>query len=367
VASRRLASARLGLALSYAGFVLLAGTLLLAAAWVFLLRGTPATVLAPHLSNVPRVFDPSNFGPAVFGTAAVVVVGSLLVFGLVGGWLLAGHMLAPLARITDAARKAAGGSLSHRIHWNGRDDEFRELADAFDMMLARLEAQLAEQQRFAANASHELRTPLTIMQAQLDVARAGTSNVTPELIDRLHATNSRAIALTEALLMLSRAEQKAFVSEVVDLSLLVEEAMEALVPLADARHVVFDASSDVACVEGSPTLLRQLAGNLLHNAIVHGPPGGGTVRVHTYTSNGKASLRVANDGPVLASALAAKLQEPFQRGDARVRSSHDGTGLGLAIVASIVRAHGGVSSLVPREGGGLEVTVHIPRRPTPES
>ena len=79
-------------------------------------------------------------------------------------------MLAPLNRITDATRAAGSGSLSHRIGLPGRRDEFRDLADAFDGMLARLEAHVAEQQRFAANASHELRTPLAITQTLLDVA-----------------------------------------------------------------------------------------------------------------------------------------------------------------------------------------------------
>src|SRR5581483_2195870 len=99
-----------------------------------------------------------------FAPIAALVLGFLLVFGLVGGWLLAGRMLAPLTRITDATRIAADGSLSHRIELEGPKDEFRELADAFDTMLSRLEAHVAEQQRFAANASHELRTPLAITQ-----------------------------------------------------------------------------------------------------------------------------------------------------------------------------------------------------------
>src|SRR6187551_453004 len=137
-------------------------------------------------------------------TAAAVVLVFLLVFGLLGGWLLAGRMLAPLTRITDATRTAANGSLTHRIGLPGRSDEFRELADAFDAMLARLEAQIAEQQRFAANASHELRTPLAITQTLLDVARKDHPNgANGELVDRLHAVNTRAIDLTEALLMLS--------------------------------------------------------------------------------------------------------------------------------------------------------------------
>src|SRR5213076_3116514 len=106
-----------------------------------------------------------------FVPAAATALAFLLVFGLLGGWILAGRMLVPLTRIADAARMAANGSLSHRIHLEGREDEFRELADAFDTMLEQLESHVAEQQRFAANASHELRTPLAITQTLLDVAR----------------------------------------------------------------------------------------------------------------------------------------------------------------------------------------------------
>src|SRR6202044_3251908 len=124
-------------------------------------------------------------------TSVAALMAFLLVFGLLGGWLLAGRMLAPLARITDATRTAATGSLSHRIRLLGRRDEFRELADAFDTMLAQLEAHVAEQQRFAANASHELRTPLAITQTLLDVARSDPDRNAAELVDRLHDVNRR--------------------------------------------------------------------------------------------------------------------------------------------------------------------------------
>src|ERR671928_187749 len=99
-------------------------------------------------------------------------------------------MLAPLAHITDATRMAATGSLAHRIRLPGRSDEFRELADAFDAMLAQLEAHVAEQQRFAANASHELRTPLAVTQTLLDVARKDPNRDNGELVDRLHSVNT---------------------------------------------------------------------------------------------------------------------------------------------------------------------------------
>ena len=200
-----------------------------------------------------------------FGSIAVIVLTLLLVFGLLGGWLLAGRMLAPLTRITDATRIAATGSLSHRIQLEGRQDEFRELADAFDTMLARLEAHIAEQQRFAANASHELRTPLAVIQTLLDVARDDPSRENGELVDRLHAVNTRAIGLTEALLLLSRADQRSFTPEPLDLSLIAEEATETLLPLAEQRGLTFETSGDITPVIGSHALLLQLTTNLVQN------------------------------------------------------------------------------------------------------
>ena len=207
-------------------------------------------------------------------------------FGLVGGWILAGSMLAPLTRITHATRLAADGSLSHRIQMEGRNDEFRELADAFDTMLARLEAHDAEQQRFAANASHELRTPLAITQTLLDVARNDPNRDTRELVDRLRYVNTRAIELTEALLLLSRANQRSFAQGPVDLSLLAEEATETLLPLAEKHGVTIETSGDIAPTIGSHALLLQMTTNLLHNAIVHNLPEHGTVQVNTAIGPG---------------------------------------------------------------------------------
>src|SRR5439155_322744 len=157
---------------------------LVATVWVFLLRYVPdrAIVARGFIPNRSDLLD-------AFAPRAAEVWALLLVFGLLGGWLLAGRMLAPLTRITDATRMAANGSLSHRIRLPGRRDEFSELADVFDSMLARLEAHVAEQQRFAANASHELRTPLAITRTLLDVARNDPNPDTSNLFDRLHAVN----------------------------------------------------------------------------------------------------------------------------------------------------------------------------------
>jgi len=269
-------------------------------------------------------------------------------------------MLAPLTRITDATRLAANGSLSHRIRLPGRRDEFRELADAFDAMLARLETHVAEQQRFAANASHELRTPLAITQTLLDVARDDPNRDTGELVDRLHAVNSRAIDLTEALLLLSRADQRSFTRECVDLSLIAEEATEALLPLAEKHCVTIETSGDIAPTIGSHALLLQLSTNLVHNAIVHNMPEQGTVWVTTGVHSNSVVLTVENTGEKLTPQLVATLGEPFLRGTERIRTDHAGVGLGLAIVKSITQAHDGTLSLIPRPAGGLCVTVQLP-------
>jgi len=284
------------------------------------------------------------------------------VFGLVGGWLLAGRMLAPLARITRATRIAANGSLSHRIQLEGRNDEFRELADAFDTMLARLEAHDAEQQRFAANASHELRTPLAITQTLLDVARKDPNRDNRELVDRLHAVNTRAIDLTEALLLLSRTDQRSFTREHVDLSLIAEEATETLLPLAEKRGVTIETSGDMTPTIGSHALLLQLGTNLVHNAIIHNLPDQGTVWVTTSAQPTSAVLTVENTGEKLSPEMVPTLVEPFQRGK-RIRTEHGGVGLGLAIVKSITQAHDGTLTLDPRTAGGLCVTVQLPAAP----
>ncbi|GAB3892152.1 HAMP domain-containing sensor histidine kinase [Kibdelosporangium lantanae] len=286
-----------------------------------------------------------------------------LVFGLIGGWYLAGRVLAPLSKITKATRMAASGSLSHRIELRGRSDEFRELADAFDTMLAQLEAQLAEQQRFAANASHELRTPLAIAQTILDVARTDPARGTSVLVERLHAVNARAIDLTEALLLLSRTDTRSFTREPVDLSLLAEEATETLLPLAEKQGVAIVTRGDVATTSGSQALLLQMTTNLVHNAIVHNLPADGTVQVITAVRPGAVTLTVENTGEKLSQQLVSTLTEPFQRGTERIRRDHAGVGLGLAIVKSITQAHDGTLTINPRAAGGLRVTVRLPAAP----
>jgi two-component system sensor histidine kinase VanS len=355
---RRGPSVRLRFTLSYAVFVLIAGTILLAAVAAYLLRYVPEGAIStadgfvPNRSDLQRAFTP----------AAVVAVGFLLAVGLVGGWFLSGRMLTPLARISDAARSAAGGSLSHRIDLRGRRDEFTDLADTFDAMLERLEAHLAEEQRFAANASHELRTPLATAQALLEVASRDPDPDVDVLIERLRTVNARAVALTEALLLLARGERGFSDPERVDLSLLVEDASETAIAAAERRGITLVVTGEPAHVRGSGQLLHQLVRNLVDNAIVHNLAADGLVAVHTSAWEGVATLRVENTGAMLTPALVDTLAEPFRRGAERVQVAGEqaGVGLGLAIVQSIARAHDGALALKPRAGGGLVATVRLP-------
>jgi two-component system sensor histidine kinase VanS len=352
-------SVGLKLSLSYAGVIMFAGALLLAAVWVFLLRDLPAIAVSPGGVVAIRSITLHDFAPAT-----AVLLAFLLVFGLSGGWILAGRMLAPLTRITDAARMATTGTLSHRIRLPGRRDEFRDLADSFDAMLARLEAQVAEQQRFAANASHELRTPLATTRTLLDVARNDPNFEHRELVDRLQAVNTRAIDLTEALLVLSSADHRSFTPGPVDLSLIAEAAAETLILFAERHGVTIDISGAPAHTSGSEALLLQLTTNLVHNAIVYNLPEHGTVWVTTGVHSDTVVLTVENTGETLTPDSVATLVEPFQRGGGRTYDDHAGVGLGLAIVKSITEAHDGTLTLTPRVAGGLCVTVQFPAAPS---
>src|SRR4051794_7646320 len=180
---------------------------------------------------------------------------------------------------------------------------------------------------FVADAAHELRTPLAITQALLDVARDDPDRA-GELVERLRVVNARAIELTEALLLLSRADRRSFRRERVDLSLIAEEAAETLLPLAERNGVTIRTEGDIAPAVGSPALLLQMTVNLLHNAIVHNLPGGGAVRAGAAVCSGSVVLTVENTGEKVAAELVPTLTQPFRRG----RDDHPGHGLGLSIV-----------------------------------
>jgi two-component system, OmpR family, sensor histidine kinase VanS len=383
---------RLRLTLLYGGLFLVSGAVLLAITYLLFGRATGTDLIVPtgtpHGSTGPGVPNEALANPAVARNvrhvAALLVARAahahaddlhqllvrsgvalaiMTVVSIALGWLVAGRVLRPLRTMTATTRQISERNLHERLALSGPRDELKDLADTVDGLLARLEAHVAEQQRFAANASHELRTPLAITQTLLDVARNDPNRDNDELVDRLHAVNARAIDLTEALLLLSRADHPSFAREHVDLSLIAEEATETLLPLAEKRGVSIETSGDMTPTIGSHALVLQMTTNLVHNAIVHNLREHGTVWVTTSVHPETVMLTVENTGQQLTPQLVSTLAEPFQRGIQRIRGDHAGVGLGLAIVNSITQAHDGALTLAPRAAGGLCVTVQLPAAP----
>ncbi|HYC81759.1 MAG TPA: HAMP domain-containing sensor histidine kinase [Solirubrobacterales bacterium] len=362
---------RLRLTLLYGGLFIVSGALLLAITYFLFRRNSGPSLIVPtgidltpqmrhsieaKFADITASHD-SEMDQLLVQSGIALAIMTVVSIGL--GWLVAGRVLRPLRAMTATTRQISERNLHQRLALAGPRDELRNLADTIDGLLARLEAHVAEQQRFAANASHELRTPLALTQTLLDVARADPSRDNGELVERLSAVNSRAIDLTEAMLLLSRTDQRSFSREPVDLSLLAEEATETLLPLAEKHGVTIEAAAEPATTNGSRALLLQLTTNLVHNAIVHNLPAHGTVWVKTGIRSSGAVLTVENTGEKLTPQLVSRLEEPFLRGSERARTDHAGVGLGLAIARSITAAHDGTLTLTSRADGGLGVTVEL--------
>ncbi len=367
---------RLRLTLLYGSLFVVSGVVLLAITYLIFRRASRVNVLVPngsaHRAAAQNAATELRYAELLRHSTdalhhgllrSVIVLAIMTVVSIALGWLVAGRVLRPLRAMTATTRQISERNLNERLTLAGPRDELKDLADTIDGLLARLEAHVAEQQRFAANASHELRTPLAITKTLLDVARSDPNRNDGELLDRLQAVNTRAIELTEALLLLSRADQRSFIQEPIDLFLMAEEASETLLPLADQRGVSIETSGNLTPTVGSSALLLQLVTNLVHNGIVHNLPDQGTVWVTTAAHPESAVLTVENTGAQFIPQSVSTLVEPFLRGTERVRPDHAGVGLGLAIVKSITEAHGGTLTLAPRPAGGLRVTVQLPAAP----
>jgi len=365
----------------YGGLFVLAGILLLGVTYLLIQQRAPGAgvVMGSQQGAVPP--DPVRFpqetkiteiSRGAFqealtqlltqGGIALAVVSAI---AIAFGWLLAGHLLQPLHRVTETARRiadapAADRGLHERIELGGPRDEIKDLADTFDVMLARLDHAFDGQRRFIANASHELRTPLTVNRSLLEVTLYRTET-TPELRQlgrALLEMNARQERLLDGLMLLARSEGEVGQRSYVDLADIVEHVTTQVPPGGVAVRV----SADEAPTTGNPVLLERLVQNLVDNGIRHNVAADGWVRVGTGAGpDGTVQLTVENTGPIVPRYEVPGLFEPFRRLDTeRVATASPGAGLGLSVVRAIATAHGGSVRAEPRDGGGLVVTVSLP-------
>jgi len=372
VRPRRGPGLRLRLTLLATGLVAAVSGLLLWLAWVLAGAVVSAVPTLPAGTTV-RVrgvdVDAAQLGAALSRAARsdVLRAGSIAFLLVVTAtavvsWMITGQVLRPLHEVTATARRLSAESLDSRIRLPGPRDEVAELADTFDGLLDRLQAAFESQRRFVANASHELRTPLTVMRTEVDVTLSDPSADAAELrrmAEVVRQATERADGLVEGLLTLAHTESTGVaVHQPADLALAAKTAVAAVGAEAAARSVRIGLDGEPAPVLGDPALLDRVAGNLLENAVRHNVDGG-WVSVCTASGPAGSWLRVSGSGAVVPPERVAELFEPFRR--AAPDRTGGGTGLGLSIVRAVVQAHGGTVHAEPVPGGGLSVTVQLPR------
>ncbi|MET7327949.1 ATP-binding protein [Nonomuraea sp. NPDC005650] len=371
-------SIRWRLTLTYGAFVFAAGAVLLASVYVIV-----GTALSAAWPNVDLVGQPPTVNEqfqllwdklrkqaiqdardALFSNSLLALMG-VAILALMIGYFVADRALRPVAQMTATARKLSESTLAHqRIDLKGPNDELRELADTFDAMLTRLNVAFDTQRRFVANASHELRTPLTINRTVLEIALSD-----PEASEDLKAlgrtlleVNARNEKLIEGLLLLARSERELAVRKPLDVQEVARTAVEQVTAFAEEHGVTVTAELVSAPTTGDPVLLERSISNLLENAVKYNIPENGKVWIQTGMAGGGLVVQVANTGQHVPAYEVNSLFEPFRRLNADRVDSAKGSGLGLSIVRAVVQAHGGNVAAVPRDGGGLVVTIRLPGR-----
>jgi len=313
-----------------------------------------------EVETVRRELEAAALNQLLTQSGIALAVMALVSVGL--GWLVAGRVLRPLTEITATARRLEGSTLHERINLQGPQDELKELADTFDQMLGRLDAAFETQRRFVANASHELRTPLAIARTEVDVALADPDASRAELramARRVLEAGERSERLIEGLLTLARSERQLQERQPLDLAMAAADALSVAAPEVERLGLRVSSVLGAAPVAGDRALLERLVGNLVENAVRHNQPGG-WLEVDSGRTGELAVVRVANGGPRIAPDQVAALFEPFRRLNGDRTGSSRGAGLGLSIVGSVATAHGGQTTALALDDGGLEVTVELP-------
>jgi signal transduction histidine kinase len=295
-------------------------------------------------------------------TSWVALAITALLSGLLG-WLGAGRVLRPLWAMTDKARTISAGNLGDRLALSGPDDEFKQLGDTFDELLARLEGSFDAQRRFVANASHELRTPLTLDRTLLQLALSDPEADVAAFratCEELLASSRDQEQLLEGLLTLAVSERGLRQREPVALEELAGRVGARFASEAESHEITLELDLAEARTSGDPALIERLIANLVDNAIDYNHPGG-HVGVQTATRDGRAVMTVSNTGPQIVPGLEGALFEPFRRfGETRGAGEGGHHGLGLSIVRAIAISHDASISTVPAVEGGLVITVSFP-------
>lgn len=264
----------------------------------------------------------------------------------------------PVRRLSEQLQARPEGDLTP-LPATGAPRELLPLVDATNEVMTRLAHLLDNQKRFVRDTSHQLRTPLAVLKAQVQSALRG--DIEPrQALHEINDTVERATVLANQMLSLAKVEQLRQQADVQqsDLSEAVRAMALELAPLIADKDIEFDIETQPAPVQAHEWMLRELARNLLHNAVKH-TPAGGTLSVRVLADGQAAALVVSDSGPGIPAELQARLFQPFSAGDVR-----SGSGLGLAICQEIVRALGGTIQLENREKdrrtAGLDATVRLP-------
>lgn len=353
---------RTRLALLLAALVVATGVVLLVVSYLLVVATIHTTVSGPGTPATPQDRSVTLHGPDTAGLLVEygVILPVLVAIACALAWLVAGRMLRPLRQITDTAQRITGEGLHQRLALDGPADELTELGDTFDAMLARLEAAFTDQQLFAANAAHQLRTPLSVMRAELDLLLTGPPPSPDEVRDTattLRRTVLSCERLLERLMILTRGMLGPEEREPVPLDQITQQALAAATEAARARGLIIRPGLHEARAHGDPSLLGELASNLITNAVTYNCPDGWMI-ASTRSDGDRVILEVSNSGEKIADTDLDGLLEPFRRaGPQRTGTS---SGLGLSIARAIVAAHGGELSLRALADGGLAVRVSLP-------
>jgi signal transduction histidine kinase len=325
--------------------------------------------LREHASQAAPVGIQTSPGPGYISSTgysvsaqSVLFLAVLIALSLGAGWLVAGRNLRPLRAIIATSRDISARNLHQRLNLAGPRDEFTELGATLDDLFGRLEASFESQRRFVANASHELRTPLAAGRTLLQVALADPDADTKVLrgaCQQVLVLGDQQERLIEALLTLASSERGVEQWQPFDLADIAAKVIEDRGQEAGGRGLAVAATLAPAPATGDPSLAESLVANLVDNALRYNVAGG-LIDVSTSMTAGRATVRVANTGPVIPADQLDRLFQPFQR-LGRDRIGHAaGHGLGLAIVRAIAHAHAAALTARPRPEGGLDIEVSFP-------